>query len=153
MLSVEQESPRQEEVSALLTQADAYSATLYPEEGRYHVDVDFLALPHVRFFVARMNGRAVGCGALVLGADGEAELKRMIVDLGTRRRGVGRAILQAIEDAAAHDGISMLRLETGPGNKEALALYERSGFRSRGPFGSYVPGPFSVFLEKRIPSG
>ena len=35
--------------------------------------------PNVRFVVARRDGIAVGCGALVLGVDGEAELKRMFV--------------------------------------------------------------------------
>ena len=135
---------------SLLRQADAYSAALYPEEGRHPVDVDALSQPGVRFFVARLDGRTVGCGALVLGSHRHAEIKRMVVDAAARGRGIGRAILQAIEAAAMQEGVRAIRLETGPSNQEALSLYQSCGYQRRGPFDSYPAGPFSVFMEKQI---
>jgi putative acetyltransferase len=47
-------------------------------------------------------------------------------------------------------GQSLLRLETGIDNHEALALYERQGFVRRGPFGDYREDPLSVFMEKQF---
>jgi putative acetyltransferase len=150
MPSIAQETPHQDEVLSLLRQSDAYSESLYPPESRHMIDVEALAAPAVRFFVARLDGHAVGCGALVLGAADQAELKRMFVDPAARGRGVGRGILQAIEDAARREGVRLIQLETGTLNHEALALYRRFGYRERGPFGSYRPDPLSVFMEKAL---
>jgi putative acetyltransferase len=48
------------------------------------------------------------------------------------------------------EGADTIRLETGPRKREAIRLYRRHGYRDRGPFGSYKPGPHSVFLEKYL---
>jgi putative acetyltransferase len=150
MVVVAPESPQQEEVLVLLRQSDAHAQALYPPESNHLMDVDALAAPNVRFFVARIDGKAVGCGALVLGRAGKAELKRMFVDPKARGRGVGRAVLQAIETAAAAESVRAIRLETGIRSHEALALYRRSGYRERGPFGAYNSDPLSVFMQKNV---
>lgn len=150
MPSIAQETPCQDEVLSLLRQSDAYAESLYPPESNHMIDVEALAAPAVRFFVARLDGRAVGCGALVLGDAGQAELKRMFIDPAARGRGGGRGILEAIEDIARREGVRLIRLETGTLNHEALALYRRFGYRERGPFGGYGPDPLSVFMEKAL---
>jgi putative acetyltransferase len=150
MLHVIREDARQPEISELLGYSDAYSASLYPEECRYPVDVAFLARSEVRFFVARSDGRAVGCGAAVIGTDYFAELKRIIVRPDARGHGIGCALMNAIEAAARDEGISTLLLETGPKSQEALRLYNRCGYRERGPFGIYQANRHSVFMEKKI---
>src|SRR5947208_17027626 len=99
-VSIAQEPPAQEDVLNLLHQSDAYSMSLYPPESNHLIDVEVLSAPNVRFFVARNEGRAVGCGGLVIGASGQAELKRMFVDPVARGLGVGRALLQTLEQAA-----------------------------------------------------
>jgi putative acetyltransferase len=43
-----------------------------------------------------------------------------------------------------------MRLETGIYQLEALALYERFGFRRIEPFGAYCPDALSVFYQMRI---
>lgn len=150
MLAIAQESPRQPEILALFDQSDAYAASLYPQEGHYPVDVDYLSAPHVRFVVARWQGEAVGCCALLIGSDGVAELKRMIVDGASRGRGIGRALMAAIDAVAVAEGIRLIQLETGPANGPALALYRARGYRERGPFGAYKPSPYSVFMERDL---
>jgi putative acetyltransferase len=150
MVTIAEETPRQAEVEALLRRSDAHAMALYPPESNHLVDVDALAKPSVRFFVARLDGKAVGCGGLVLGKEGKAEIKRMFVDQAARGKGVGRAILQAIEDAARREKLRMIRLETGTSSREALSLYRSFGYRERGPFGAYQPDPLSVFLQKRL---
>ena len=149
MIEVEQETPHQAELLPLFQASEDYSAALYPAESNHTLPVAELAAAHVRFFVARLDGRAVGCAALVLQGDGEAELKRMFVADAARGQGAGRALMQRIEETARREGVRVLRLETGIKNAEALALYRRAGFGERGPFGSYGPDPLSVFMEKR----
>jgi putative acetyltransferase len=148
MLAIAQEAPQ--EVYELLRQSDGYSAAVYPAESRHPTHVDALSAPEVRFFVARRDGQAIGCGALVLGRDGHAEIKRMFVDPMARGQGVGRAILQTIEETATREGVHRIRLETGVHNREALALYRRHGYSERQPFGSYRHDPLSVFMEKEV---
>jgi putative acetyltransferase len=150
MLTIARESPDQAEVLALFAQSNAYAASLYPEEDRHPVDVDYLAAAHVRFFVARWQGQAVGCGALVIGAEGVAEVKRVVVDTVARGKGVGRTILAAIEAAALADGVRLIQLETGPQSTAALQLYRSFGYRERGPFGAYRPSPYSTFMERSL---
>jgi len=148
MLTIARERPDQPDVLDLLRQSDDYSDALYPPESRHPLPIAALSVASVRFFVARLGERAIGCGALVIGTNGEAELKRMFVDRVTRGRGVGRAVLQELEDTARREGVRTLRLETGISNHEALKLYRRSGYQERGPFGSYRADPLTVFMEK-----
>jgi putative acetyltransferase len=150
MRSIPQETPTHAEVQLLLRRSDEFSAALYPPESRHLLDVDALAAPEVRFFVARVDKRAVGCGALVLGNHGKAEIKRMFVDPTSRGKGIGRALLDAIEETARREGVSLLQLETGMANHVAMQLYRCCGYRERGAFGSYGADPLSVFMEKRV---
>jgi putative acetyltransferase len=148
MIAITEEAPAQPELAPFFRASEAYSASLYPAESNHMLPVAELAAAHVRFFVARLDGGAVGCAALVLQGKGEAELKRMFVADAARGRGAGRALLRRIEDTAHGEGVSTLCLETGIRNAEALALYRRAGFFERGPFGMYRPDPLSVFMEK-----
>jgi putative acetyltransferase len=144
-------SPREPEALALLRQSDAYFAAPYPAESNHLLGADELDRPGVRFVLARCHGRALGCGALVLGpVGGEGELKRLFVAPEARGLGVGRAILAALEAAAREAGVRVLRLETGVAQPESLGLYRRHGYRKRGPFDGYGPDPLSVFMEKTL---
>ena len=149
-VSVAAEPANQPEVHAILRQSDAYYAALYPAASNHLIEAAALAEPNVRFFVARRGGIAVGCGALVLGSDGEAELKRMFVAPEARGLKIGSQLLAALEVAARAEGTRVLRLETGVRQPEALALYRRHGYTERGPFGTYQRDPLSTFFEKWI---
>ena len=151
MLVVTRETPHQDDVRALLARSDAYAAALYPAESNHLIDEAALSARGVAFFVARIDGRALGCGAMVPDPDGgAAEIKRMFVETEARGRGVGRALLRAIEGAARSAGIGIVRLETGIAQPEALGLYEADGYVRRGPFGKYRRDPLSVFMEKHL---
>ena len=144
------EPPRQDAVLDLIRQSDALMASLYPAESNHMLDIASLEQPEMRFFVARREGRVVGCGALRIGSDGQAELKRMFVDPATRGLKVGRDLLARIEDEARGLGVTLIQLETGIRQPEAIGLYRRFGYRDRGPFGGYGPDPLSVFMEKAL---
>jgi putative acetyltransferase len=149
-VAIAQEPPDQPDVHALLRQSDTYFASLYPAESNHLVDIALLTEPNVRFLVARRAGVAVGCGALMPGTGGEAELKRMFVVPEARGLKLGRRILDALEAAAKAEGVRVLRLETGVRQPEALGLYRRHGYSERGPFGTYRADPLSTFFEKWI---
>jgi putative acetyltransferase len=143
------ERPDQADVHALLVAVRRWSEDLYPPESRHGLDLAAYERPEVTLFVAREAGVAVGCGAFQRHGDGTAEVKSMFVVPQARGRGIGRAILAAIEHAL-RGRITTLRLETGTKQDAAIRLYESAGFRHRGPFGSYRDDPLSVFMEKPL---
>ncbi len=97
------------------------------------------------------TGEPLACGGLRPLGPGTAELKRMFVAPQARGRGLSRLVLTALEDVAAGRGWHVLRLETGPRQTEALALYTRSGYRPIENFGHYVGAADSLCFEKVLP--
>ena len=144
------ESVDQPDIIALIDALDAYQGALYPPESNYHLSVAELKAPNVLFSVMRDDdGVAVACGAVVL-LDGYGELKRMYVNPAQRGRGIAKAIIAFLEQQAARRNCTILRLETGIHQAEALGLYERAGYVRRGSYGDYPEDPLSVFMEKKI---
>jgi len=148
-ITIRVERPDQAEVHALLLTVRSWAEDLYPPESRHGLDLGAYARPDVTLFVAREGGVVLGCGAYRLQGDGSAEVKSMFVMPEARGRGIGRAILAAIEDAV-RGRVTILRLETGIKQDAAIRLYENAGFRRRGPFGGYRDDPLSVFMEKPL---
>lgn len=144
------EPPRQAGVLRLLELSDAYAASLYPAESNHMVDVATLEGENVSFFVARQSEAVLGCGALVEAGDGAGEIKRMFVDEAARGLKLGRRLLDAIVDRAGALGLSVIRLETGIHQPQAIGLYRAHGFVETGPFGDYRPDPLSIFMEKTL---
>jgi putative acetyltransferase len=143
-----------DDVRALIDELEAVLAAEYLPEQRHGLALDALFQPHIRFFLARLRGVAVGCGGVAL-FDGFAEVKRMYVRDAARRRGVAGALLARLEDEARDAGLAWLRLETGAQQIAAMQLYARAGFRRCAAFGDYAlmaPQSIvtSVFFEKRI---
>jgi putative acetyltransferase len=144
------ENPDQEDVITLITASDEYLASLYPAESNHSLDIASLARPEVTFFVARLDGKAVGCGAISCRKKEYAEIKRMFVAHHARGTGVGRRVLNTLEEAAFKQGYRVLRLETGVSQPEAIGLYRSAGFVEVEPFGDYKADPLSTFMEKRL---
>jgi len=110
--------------------------------------------PNGAFLVAWLDGAPVGCGA-VMALDrpgGVAEVKRMYTVPGGRRRGVSQAVLAALETRAAELGYRWLQLETGLAQPEAMALYERAGWRRITPYGRYQDSPETACYGKDLGS-
>jgi putative acetyltransferase len=152
-LRVAAERPDQPEVVALIDALDAYQKPLYPLESFYGIDMAALCRPEVVFVVARepASGAAVGCGAVVVDErQGRGELKRMFVAPPWRGRGVARQVYDHLEILAHTRGCRELVLETGIRQPEAIALYERVGFRRCGVLPGYPDDPLSVFMIKTL---
>ena len=102
------------------------------------------------FVIGRMNDQPVACGAFRPLAEGVAEIKRMFVVPECRGRGYSRLILAELERRCVDAGYTTARLETADRQPEAIALYERSGYRRIPPFGDYVDSERSVCFEKSL---
>ncbi|WP_140634617.1 GNAT family N-acetyltransferase [Methylibium rhizosphaerae] len=149
-MNIALESPDQPDVVELITELDRYQSALYPPESNHFVDIATLAQPGVLFAVARgSDGAAGACGAIVLGPD-HGEIKRMYVHPRLRGQGVAKALLAFLETAARERGCTLLQLETGILQDEAIGLYKRCGYERRGPFGDYKEDPLSLFMAKRL---
>jgi putative acetyltransferase len=137
-------------IRALLEQSWALSESLYPAESNHHLDEDALDRPEIAFFVARRDGTALGCGALKHIDATYGEMKSVFVSPAARGLGIARGLLAAIEAEARAQGLSLIRLETGIRQPEAIGLYEATGFRRIPPFGEYQDDPLSLFMEKTL---
>lgn len=81
------------------------------------------------FLVARLDGRIVGCGALVPRSDRTAEIVRMSVASEFRRQGIGKEILARLHQEARQSGFRRIVLETTATWDGVIRFYERFGFR------------------------
>jgi GNAT superfamily N-acetyltransferase len=131
---------------------------------------EFTAAEGGAFVIAYVDTTAVGCGGLRrLAPQAErapadrgtpdpqrvthhvGEIKRMYVHPEARGKGVGRAILRALEDRARDLGYTTLRLETGVRQPEAISLYESADYLAIEPYGYYRASPLNRCFEKHLP--
>jgi ribosomal protein S18 acetylase RimI-like enzyme len=99
-------------------------------------DAAELTPPAGALLIVRMNGRAIGCGALKFHQEAPAELKRMWVAPEARGLGLGRRLLEELEDHARKSGAKAVRLETNRSLREAILLYRSTGYREVAAFNS-----------------
>jgi DNA-binding MarR family transcriptional regulator/GNAT superfamily N-acetyltransferase len=103
------------------------------------------------FVVARLDGEPVGCGALKIGTDKIGEIKRMWVDRAVRGLGVGRRIIETLEEQAWRYGSTIVRLDTNRALTEAQALYRACGYREVAPFNDELYAHH--WFEKNLTAG
>ncbi len=144
------ETPLQDDVRKLVAQLTDHLLPLSPLEFQFKMTVEQMARDDTTVLVARdAAGAAIGCGALKIAGNGQAEVKRMFTDPAVRGQRIGVALLDAIVALAREKGVSRLMLETGvgPGFEGAHRLYSRSGFTPRGAFFDYPESEWSAFYE------
>ena len=142
------------ELRALVGELNELLEAAYPPEQRHGLALERLFDPHMRFFLARLEGAPVGCGGVAL-FDNFAEVKRMYTRPEARGRGVAKALLHRIEQEARAAGLPLLYIETGTLQREAIGLYQRNGFRRCAAFGPYAAMPAeniatSLFFAKAL---
>jgi DNA-binding MarR family transcriptional regulator/GNAT superfamily N-acetyltransferase len=103
------------------------------------------------FTVATSDGVPVACGGVQsIGPDVD-EVKRMWVDPAWRGAGLGSRLLRHLEDVARVRGCGVVRLDTNGTLDEAIAMYDRAGYRriERYNDNSYA----ELFFEKDLTVG
>jgi ribosomal protein S18 acetylase RimI-like enzyme len=128
---------------ALIEELETHLASLYP------ASVEKLLREEVAFFLPRAGGTPAVCGGVKLFGTEYGELKRMYVRPAFRGRGFGKVMLDHLADYARQQGVSLLRLETGIHQREAIGLYERMGFRRIPPIPPYREDPLSRCYERK----
>ncbi len=147
---IEQERPDTPDAIQLIAELEAVLSPMYPQESRHGYSVEKLLREEVAFFVTWHDGTPAGCGGIQLYGTEYGEVKRMYVRPQFRGLGLSKLMLDHLAAYARQRGVTVLRLETGIHQKEAIALYERYGFQRRPPFGEYREDPLSIYFEKRI---
>lgn len=106
--------------------------------------------PDGAFLVGWVDGEPVACGGIARYDDATAEIRRMYVVPVERGRGLSRRVLTALEDEARTLGYSVVRLETGNLQTEAIRLYVSAGYAPIDRYGPFVDDDRSVCFEKRL---
>jgi GNAT superfamily N-acetyltransferase len=99
------------------------------------------------------SGRIVGTVQVILkqpeNQPHRADIAKMLVHGGARKRGIGAALMQAAEDAARMAGKSVLVLDTVTGG-DAERLYERAGWTRSGVIPNYALWPKGGFCDTTV---
>lgn len=144
------ERPDTHDSRLLIEELESHLAPLYTQKNRHGYGIEKLIQQGVAFFVIRRDGIPAGCGGVQFFGMEYGELKRMYVRPRFRGQGLGKLMLQHLEDYTRGFNIPLLRLETGIHQKEAIRLYERMGYRVCPPFNEYTESPLNRFFEKQI---
>ncbi len=147
---ITRERPDTPDAISLITELEAHLAARYPSESRHGFSVERLLAEDVAFFLLRTEGTPASCGGIKLVGSEYGEIKRMYVRPEFRGSGLAKLMLDHLEAHARAHHIPLLRLETGIHQREAIGLYERSGFYRIPPFGPYTDDPLSRCYEKRL---
>ncbi len=109
------------------------------------------APPHGELLLARSAaGEAIGCVALrPMEHEGRCEMKRLYAAPYTRGIGLGRALVAAIIQEARRLGYREICLDTLQSMVQAIALYEKEGFRPIEPYYD-TPMAGTLFLARRL---
>ena len=90
-----------------------------------------IRIPCARSLLAVLEGKTVGYLIYWL-LPSEIDVHNLAVDPAHRRRGIGKALLQAIMEEARQKGCSRVTLEVRKSNEAAQRLYQSLGFVAQG---------------------
>ncbi|MGD2164327.1 MAG: GNAT family N-acetyltransferase [Anaerolineae bacterium] len=132
-------------------------------------DIDFDIESMLELDMAELEIFLPPCGRLLLAVEGDAaagiacmrrirenagEIKRMYVRPRFRRRGIGRALVEALIAEAREIGFTKMRLDSTRFMAAAHSLYRSMGFHEIEPYAeSEIPPEFQqhwVFMERQL---
>src|SRR2546426_3834378 len=131
------------DAARLIAALNAELQATFPEPGATHFSLtgEQVATGDGAFVIAYLDDVAVGCGAVRRLDEATAELKRKYVGPSVRGRGIGRALVEALEREARLVGSTRGVLETGTRLAPAIKLYEAMGYARIPLLGEYLSSP------------
>lgn len=109
--------------------------------------IDKFLPPNGRIILACVEIKVCGIGCLKSINSEIGEIKRMYVEPSFRKIGAGRAILQALVNAAKETGYQKLRLDSPKFMEAAHSLYRSFGFKEIPAYDEVeMPVPFRMHL-------
>ncbi|MBO5451078.1 MAG: GNAT family N-acetyltransferase [Lachnospiraceae bacterium] len=100
------------------------------------------------FLIAYLDGVPYGCGALRKISDNTAEIKRVYAR--RNNAGVGRAIINQLEEKAIEFGYTKILLETRKQNEHAIHFYTLCGYLPCPAYGKYCGKENAYCFEKEL---
>jgi len=143
------ESPLTDDARVLIAGSDKAMRAVFSEDECFTFSPEELDKPSIAFFVARQNGVAKGCVALVSNAK-YGEVKRLFVPDSARGLGIAKSLMTHLESHARSNKIDKINLETGPQLAAAVSLYTALGYATCPAFGNYKTISASLFMEKSL---
>ena len=134
----------------LVKQLDAYLAKIDGEETAFYSQYNKIdKLKHV--VVAFEDTVPVACGAIKELDPSRMEVKRMYTVIEARGKGIASQVLSELEKWASEMGYKACVLETGKRQPDAIALYEKAGYKQIPNYGQYIGIENSVCYQKSLP--
>lgn len=105
-----------------------------------------LRAPGGAFVVGYVDATPACCGGIKRLDERSCEIKKMYVVPALRGRGVARELLRKLEDVARRLGYELVRLDTGPRQGHAQALFESEGYS---PIADFNSNPIAIFWGEK----
>jgi len=101
---------------------------------------------HAFHLIGMMNNKIIACGRLHKNSSIEAQIRYMAVDKKYRGRGLGKKIVEHLEDYASRNQFKTIVLNA---RDHAIKFYQNSGYELVGPYnGSDTGIPHSKMIKK-----
>ena len=100
----------------------------------------------IHWIAADGSGRVIGCVLMAVPGDGTADLRQMAVDEARHGQGIGRGLVERVEQTARGMRISRLTLHA---RLYARGFYERLGYRAASDVFTLVTIPH-IKMEKNL---
>jgi putative acetyltransferase len=131
----------------LVEKLTAYFAVIDGEDHAFYNQFNKISsLKYVIVFYE--NDTAVGCGAIREFSTGIMEVKRMYVLPEYRGKGIASKILSELERWTKELGYNACVLETHKKQADAVALYNKAGYKVIPNYGQYANMETSLCFEK-----
>jgi GNAT superfamily N-acetyltransferase len=149
MITLQRTDSSNENFRYLTGQLDQYLAKM---NGSQHSFYDQFNKIHniSHCIVAIQDDQGVACGAIKEFSHGAAEVKRMFVLPDKRNQGIAFSVLRELELWAKELGYSTCILETGRAHHDAIALYQKAGYKVIPNYGQYQGVDNSICMEKSL---
>lgn len=140
--------PTDIEVIPLIEELSAELGKRFGDTGKNSFQVWNEESPKSIFVKASLTNEVVGCGAIRPISNDIAELKRMFSKYS--RKGIGKKVLDYLENKAKELEYKEIWLETRKLNQEACAFYLKNGYKEIPNFGKYVGNEKAICFGKII---
>ena len=146
-ISISSESIHTPDAAMLLSELSSALVCITGCSGNASFDLDDMTDSRSCFAVARDdNGIMLGCGAIRPFDTITAEMKRVYAR--DKNSGVGKKVVQFLEQRAVELGYSRIILETRIVNEKAVSFYLRNGYTIIQNYGKYADHEEAVCFEK-----
>ena len=151
MITCKRTTASDRDFKALVVDLDKDLWARYPDIQQNFAPFNFVD-ETFRVILVQKDEVPIGCGCFrPMNEKNLIEIKRMYVDPSFRSKGIGKMILQKLEEWAKEEKFMEAKLETGINQPEAIAAYEKSGYVRIPNFEPYVDIKESICMMKLLP--